>query len=310
MLPCKFNLLESIEQITGIMLAEIKYKNLDFKINISENIPTLVVGDQLKFERILLNLLSNAIKFTNQGSIGVTGKIISQTKEKITLQITVKDTGIGIPEDKYETIFEHFSRLTPAHSNNYHGYGIGLYMVKQYVTEMGGDISVTSQIGKGSNFTYSLPFQLHAETLFPDEAINNIKTINFESIKNNLTSAKYILLIEDDAIAQKMSKYMLEEYFSCSVEVAANSQQALEMIAKNRYELILMDIGLPDIDGFTLVKKIRATNSFYAQIPIFGLTAHIDDDSLSNEQLSYFNSLLSKPLSEEICSKILSTEVI
>lgn len=293
----QFNLAESITNITGIMLAEIKFKNLNLEIHIDKNLPINLIGDKVKFDRILLNLLSNAIKFTKQGYIAIYINKLSQLDDEIIIQIKIADSGIGIPSDQHEMIFEKFTRLTSSYHGNYDGSGLGLYMVKQYVTDMGGTISVTSEPGKGSSFIYTLPFKFNNEKATMNCSDQNIKRSNQD--KPN----KHILLIEDDTITQKITRLTLEEYYGCHVHVAETGKQAFTLLAEKHYDFILMDIGLPDGDGFDLATKIRS-NENYQHIPIFALTAHADEDHIQNDK-SPFNAILTKPLNEKSYEQIL-----
>lgn len=302
-LPAKFSIQNVVQQVAELMMAEIKYKNLELKLNVASNIPFFIIGDKLGVHRILLNLLGNAVKFTARGYVRINVEIFKKEKNKVVLKILVEDTGIGIPEDKYQIIFERFSRLTASYEGHYPGSGVGLYMVKQFVEEMNGQIRVSSEIGKGTTFTCLLPFQV-SEEFDADQERDTAVVVSGDVAKNVLAQKpKHILLVEDDAIAQKMAKIILQEYFSCEVEIAATGSQALALVANKRFDLILTDIGLPDMDGFTLTKKIRQLGF---NLPIIGLTAHADQESRSSAQESNMNEVVVKPLSEEICLRIFS----
>lgn len=149
-----------MEDLTELMLARIKYKKLDWKVIVDPRIPKYLIGDLGGVRRILLNLVGNAVKFTDQGSVTVEAKLIGKSENSAELQFIVSDTGIGIPEDKYVDIFKKFSRLTSSYSGKYPGSGLGLYNVSQIATRLGGVVTVTSEVGKGSVFTCQLPLKL------------------------------------------------------------------------------------------------------------------------------------------------------
>jgi K+-sensing histidine kinase KdpD len=244
-------------------------------------------------------LIGNAVKFTQKGYISVGVKVVEHHKQKILLEISIKDTGIGIPEIHYQTIFEQFSRLNSSYQGEYQGSGLGLYIVKKFIEEMNGQISVSSKVNNGTVFRCLLPFTIDELESSSSNASDLTDTTSFQ--KSAIQIKKHILLIEDDIIAQKMAKLMLEDFLNCTVSIANNEKQALAHINSQQFDLILVDIGLPNTDGFTLTKKIRALNMHYASIPIFGLTAHIADNK---SQFEGMNEILFKPLSEEICMKL------
>lgn len=153
-----FNLHELMKKIINLLKLEAEKKQLDLKISIDHQLPVTMVGDAVRLNRILLNLLSNAVKFTEQGSVELSVHMVSQTKNKIKVLFSIKDTGIGIPANKYRDIFKSFNRLTPAYEGVYPGMGIGLYIVKKFVQQLKGKIWVDSKLGEGSAFYCELVF--------------------------------------------------------------------------------------------------------------------------------------------------------
>lgn len=158
MLDTHLKIEKLIQDIFVIMSPEAKHKNLGYKLNIKSNMPTDIIGDEFGVKRVLLNLIGNAIKFTNRGSIQILAEIVKSDKEQIDIQFTVEDTGIGIPDDKLDVIFEQYSRLGP--KEKYQGSGLGLWLVKQLLTQMDGEIYVESELDKGSRFIFTIPFKL------------------------------------------------------------------------------------------------------------------------------------------------------
>lgn len=143
----------------GLHTPAARHKNLQLDTYIDEKIPNPLYGRQMLLDRVILNLLSNAIKFTHQGHVSIDAKLIDENKKNIILQLTVEDTGMGIPEDKMDTIFESFSRLTPSYQGIYKGSGLGLYTVKRYLKMLNGDIRVESQLDRGSRFIVTVPLE-------------------------------------------------------------------------------------------------------------------------------------------------------
>ncbi|WP_019218424.1 ATP-binding protein [Legionella tunisiensis] len=238
--------------------------------DIEQSIPTYFSGLRHYLDRTLLNLLSNALKFTNSGFVKITVKSLDERNssydpgDKMNLQLMVEDSGIGIPEDKFETIFEHFSRLTPAYEGLYKGAGLGLYTVKNYIEAMNATINIESEVGKGTCFIITLPLHVsdHSDREKPPDVKPQTPTIQVslsqhaskgeESAKTNAVAS--VLVVEDNPLAAKSLQVYLKR-FQCAHDHAENGMEALTMVQNNDYDLILMDIGLPDVDGIEVTKK-------------------------------------------------------
>ncbi len=296
-----FNLLQPIAQ----------HKDIAFTYEIDEAVPRYLKGLRIYTDRVLLNLISNALKFTEKGKVAVFVQPISSKDnipslgKKVMLQICVSDTGPGIPSDKFDTIFEHFSRLTPAYQGLYKGAGLGLYTVKRYVAAMKGSIEISSTVSKGSCFTVTLPFIMSRSSEIP---INNSISAKHTSIttKRKLpdiqisntqhTTYASILVIEDSQLAAFAVKKMLEA-FQCEVDIAESGAHAITMINSKEYNLIFMDIGLPDINGIELSKNIRLLpDKQKAETPIITLSGHADDEEMCKKAAEAgIQDVLSKP---------------
>lgn len=300
--PIPFNIWELNQQVAGLMLAEIERKKLQLVFEIDPKIPTLLVGEKLKLHRILLNLVNNAVKFTHKGHIAIKIKILERKPEQIILHFAIEDSGIGIPANNLETIFESFNRLTSSYQSQYHGTGLGLSIVKQFVKQLGGEIKVESEIEKGSIFSFDLPFSIPVELLPENKQEKELDALKLEKITPQL---QRIMLVEDDLIAQKLATIMLTEQFNCPVDIAANGEQALKLAYKNNYNLILMDIGLPDIDGFTIAQQIRKLPTSNEKTIIVGLSAHVDDNDRKAANNNHMNDIYNKPLSKEILYQLI-----
>lgn len=302
-----FDLRELIKHNIDLLQPVANHKKLFLSYIIDQQMPHYLRGARIYFDRVLLNLISNALKFTKEGAVkvSVTTSEKSEVGEEINIQISVEDTGIGIPKEKFDTIFEHFSRLTPAYEGLYKGAGLGLYTVKRYIEAMNGSIHVESELGKGTCFTARLPFTVsdHADRVkqsvhFPkatkptiDKALSDMQ----ELISTEGTTAS-ILIVEDNALAAVAVKLALKS-FNCSVEIAKNGERAVKMAHDNHYDLILMDIGLPDISGIEVTRKIRAlSDPIKSQVPIVALTGHAENSEMRQESLDAgMQEVLSKP---------------
>lgn len=287
----EFNIHEVIKDVFLMLLPAAKDKELDFELWVDKELPEYLLGDSIRIQRILMNLITNAVKFTEKGFVNVKAYWNKTTDERGILQIVVEDNGIGIPSDKREFIFEKFSRLTSAYHGIYPGKGLGLNIMKQFLEELNGQFELVSEVGKGTTFTVLIP---HKISLF--------KTIKQRHFK---TDSDKVLLIEDYPIVSKMSKKIMENT-KCSnfeVDIAETGLQALEMMEKQQYDLVLMDIGLPDIDGYELTRRVRAHKDPYiATVPIIALTAHTGIEQKCIDV--GIDDILTKPLTEEIIKSI------
>lgn len=261
-------------------------KGLSFHLRYQQAIPTTLIGDRWQLYRIILNLLSNALKFTHEGSITLTVMLDQYETEQITLKIMVEDTGIGIPADKQQLVFEQFTRLTQAHDQTYKGNGLGLFIVKKFTEAMHGTIQVNSQEGSGSCFTCLIPFQIpqplqlelldsrFSQTTFSVEQ-QALKPSTLSTEERQLFERSRLLLVEDNLIVARAEKDMLES-LGCQVDIAASGHEALKLMGKNLYHLVFLDLGLPDMTGFDLAKALKLIEG-KNQIPILALSAHVDD---------------------------------
>ncbi|WP_394773324.1 ATP-binding protein [Flavobacterium sp.] len=271
-----FNIQTSLKELAT---ANKNYFNLD----IDEAIPDHLIGDPTKISQIILNLINNALKFTQNGNVNVIAKLYAIAEENATVYFEIVDTGIGIPEDKLQTVFESFSQGSIEVNRKYGGTGLGLTIVKKLIELLGGEIKLKSEVGKGSTFTFKLNFKINQEPL---EIVEETKSYNDKQLKH-----KSILLIEDNKINQMITRKMLEnKVITC--EIIDNGEDAIELLKVKRFDMILMDVHLPGINGTTATKLIR---EFDQTTPIIALTA-ISLDENRDMLLSFgMNDVITKP---------------
>ncbi|WP_131782405.1 ATP-binding protein [Legionella gresilensis] len=294
----KFNIYELIQYICDLELPAIKIKNLDLKINIEKEVPKFIQTDQIKLHRILLNLLGNAVKFTNKGCIEIIVRLENKSGNKTNLEFLIKDTGIGIkPEDK-QKIFTRFYRANPSAQGIYSGYGVGLHIVKKYTKLLKGRIAVESNVGQGTTFCVTIPVQVVANKndLTKNDEAQYITTVVNTSVWLKNGDKPCILIVEDNAIALKTAETILKQAH-CQFQSAQNGARAIELFREYKFDLILLDIGLPDIYGNELTKIFRRIEQEENKIatPIIGLTAYSPANTEAMLLKAGMNKVITKP---------------
>jgi CheY-like chemotaxis protein len=282
-----FNLHKNIYEIVKLMKIRADEKNIALNLNISPSIPEQVYGDPTRLSQILLNLIGNAIKFTNKGSVTVSIKLIEESSKKIKINFEVLDTGIGIISNKINTVFGAFTQAKSDTSRIYGGTGLGLAIVKKLVKLLNGDITVKSTFGKGSTFNLILPFK-------KDITITQITKTETKTLKSEQLDLK-ILLVEDNKTNQILAKTRLERW-GCSVAIANNGIEGVKKVQNNMYDLILMDIQMPVMDGYEATKIIKNDLSEEtSKIPIIAMSAYTSKSDIQRALDVGMNDYLFKP---------------
>lgn len=291
--PVDLHLLAS--QVIHSFQYQSEEKEIKLTLNYAASAPKLVMGDAKRIRQILVNLLNNALKFTEKGTITVKVDYQANQAGKSFFHVMVKDSGIGIAKNQHNFIFEKFSQIKSIHQRQQQGTGLGLAITKQLVERIGGTITVDSEPGKGSAFHFTLPLPLQDATqIKPVNAEDSITGCKMLNEKLDLS----ILLVEDNLINQRVVKLMLDG-IGCHLDIANDGHEALRLLKSNKhYDTILMDIGLPDMDGFEVTAKIRE-NSSYKDIPIIAMTAHALECDLRKCYASGMSNIIIKPIRYE-----------
>ncbi len=293
-----FNYRRIIINTFNIFRIEAENKGLKTELNIQRPIHK-VVGDPVRLTQILSNLLRNAVKFTEEGYIGISTKEEKVEENRIVLQIKIADSGIGIPEDKISQIFESFTQVKGSLTRKYGGTGLGLSIVKKLVALHNGDITVQSEENNGTVFNVALPYEISTESEAPPTEDYKIK---FEGALDN----NRILIVDDNEINLSLAIETLQKFNpSINLEVAYNGKEAIEILSKKEFDLIIMDIQMPVMDGYEATKLIRSRSDYKAKTPILGMTAHAMKDERTRCLDLGMNEYLSKPFSPaELRNKI------
>lgn len=292
----EFNIRRSVERINSTMQYELKKRNLYFKYKIDPAIPHFIVGDDYRLNQILINLVGNAIKFTPKGGIEIEVLMIYETESDIELEFRVKDTGIGIIKEKQKVIFESFIQESSGTTKQYGGTGLGLSITKQLVELQNGKIRVESRKNNGSKFIFNIPY--HKKTF---ENLN-VK----EKQEQNKPNNEKILLIDDNEMNLMFTKSILTKS-NFIVETAKCATNALDIIEHTNFDLILMDLHMPKMDGYELTKRIRNNEHKETKnIPIIALTAAATTNEIKKCFTAGMNDYILKPFKkEDLISKIL-----
>lgn len=278
-----FNLKKVVNQAISIVSAKAKEKLLNILYELPEDKNLDFVGDPTRIRQIFLNLLSNAVKFTKEGDIKIVVKIDDIDNSKVKISTSIFDSGIGIPADKIKELFKPFSQVTGIEGNSLGGTGLGLVICKEFANLMEGDISVQSIEGEGSRFDFHIVVQKQTiDSITKSSSTENSDQVEFEEtiftdedIKRHIPKRKgfKILLAEDNLINQKVAIRTLNSA-GYDVDAVMNGDQAVRAHTQYKYDLILMDVQMPDVDGFTATKMIRAMKEPKNKIPIIAITAH------------------------------------
>lgn len=283
-----FKLKASISSMLHLFEPKIQEKNLLLTRNYDEKIPSIITGDPVRLHQIILNLISNAVKFTSSGKISINVALINETEKNVSIEFSVKDTGIGISEEKLPLIFGNFQQATSGTSRLYGGSGLGLSIVKQLIEHQGGNIKVESKIGVGSTFTFVLQFD--------KTNINVIDEIEEKYAIDKSVKLK-VLVVEDIKLNQLLMKTLLDD-FGFEGDIASNGKIAIKKFKTNEYDMILMDLQMPEMNGFETTDYIR--NVLKSNIPIIALTADVTTVDLEKCKAVGMNDYISKPVDERL----------
>lgn len=284
-----FDLPEAVRKAVYPLQFKADEKQISLEVIVEPSLATTVVGDPLRLQQIIINLASNAVKFTEQGGVTVRVASVADGDTDIIVQIQVSDTGIGIPEDRIADIFDTYTQSDFNIARQYGGTGLGLAIVKQLVEMQRGAISVQSRVGEGSTFTVSIPYAIGKEVR------HERLTQPAEGRNIDLTNLR-VLVAEDNTINQKVVTYMLQNV-GATVHIANNGREALEAMLHNHFDIILMDMQMPEMDGYEATLTIR--NRLQMNIPIIAMTAN----ALKGEAEKCFevgvNRFISKPFNQQ-----------
>jgi PAS domain S-box-containing protein len=288
-----FNLKDLVPSLVNTFAYQAKEKKLSLNYFIDEKLNKILMGDPVRLNQVLINLISNAVKFTHEGSIEIRCTVDREQKDTCWVRFEVSDTGIGIPAEKLNTIFESFSQADASVTRKYGGSGLGLTIVKQLVELQRGKITVRSEEQKGSTFIVLVPYSIgKASALRVTTA--KLKT----QLDDDLTSQLNVLLVEDNDINRLYAKSILTNW-DCQVDIAENGLVAIEKVKNNTYDVVLMDIQMPVMDGYEATRAIRLMDPPRKDTPIVALTANATKTDIEKCLSSGMNDFLPKPFTPD-----------
>lgn len=283
------NIKESLEYITG-------QTNNDLVISLDSNIPAWIKGDQTKLSQILINLLGNALKFTDHGHVELVVTLIEHVENNLTLKFEVKDDGKGISEIDQQKIFEEFGQLK--HQGNFQGSGLGLTIVQKLLIDMGSNIQLESVVGEGSNFFFEMTFEI-AKKKTVQQDIHDKSSIE-------ILRGKKVLVVDDNNINLLVTKKTLENH-NILVDVATNGLESIDKVKQTDYDIILMDVNMPVMDGIEATEEIKKFNT---SVPIIALTAVTQDEQEDRFKNAKFDDTIVKPYKMNDFLKTLASNLV
>lgn len=295
--PYPFSLRQSLDMSLKSFSLSCSNKGLDFSCRIPVEIPDMLLGDSIRLRQVLVNLVGNAAKFTARGGIYVNVTREFADDENIILIFEVRDSGIGIPHDKKEIIFEAFMQADSSTTRQYGGTGLGLAICSRLVSMMGGRIWVESEVGKGSSFFFSVPFKICRE--LPSEGEGNSAPALVDSLPKRSPSDIKIMLAEDNSANQELVKMIFSLNSISNLTIVNNGIEAVEAFSREKFDIVFLDIHMPGLNGFEAVKKLREINPDRRSCVIIAMTACAGEDEHRKCLDGGMDDYISKPVTEK-----------
>ncbi|MBS1776825.1 MAG: response regulator [Bacteroidetes bacterium] len=292
-----FNLHSVLHSIQNLYRAKLNDKHLKFKIKIDDHIPQQLIGDPTRLTQILSNLMNNAIKFTEAGSIGIQASLLHIIDQNAFIDISISDTGIGIPKDKLQLIFKRFQQAEDATNRKYGGTGLGLSIVQDLVTIQQGTISVESEVHQGTTFRIQIPYKIA-----PAEPLDQHE----EDLSNECLPASKqarVLAVDDNHINRRLLQQLFLKN-NIALDLAESGKEAISLLKLNPYVLVLMDVQMPEMNGFETTAIIR--NDLRLQVPIIAMTARAMPEERERCISHGMNDHIAKPFSEQDLFKLIN----
>jgi CheY-like chemotaxis protein/HPt (histidine-containing phosphotransfer) domain-containing protein len=307
--PVEFRLPDLVKDVADLMTPMAQEKGLTVSSSLSTDLPEVVRGDALRIRQVLLNLAGNAVKFTERGGIRLDARLRAATPPRLRVAIAVRDTGIGIPSDRHDAIFEQFTQVDPSTERRFSGTGLGLSISSEIVRLLGGSLSVESELGKGSTFTFELELDQATSgrrAISESAGLRSVPPVrsctcakrDAARATDGLPGAEHAprVLVAEDYEANRIVVEQLLKLLGCSVDSVANGRQAVEAMSRGPYDLVLMDVQMPVMDGLAATAAIRTMEEpLGTHTPILAYTAHSMEEDLQRCLRAGMDDILTKP---------------
>jgi len=318
----EFDLTIILNHVINLLSIKSSEKGLELALNIENDVPHYLYGDPGRIKQILINLVNNAIKFTSKGKISLDVKLLQDQNQHATIMFSVEDTGIGIPKNRMERLFKSFSQVDSSTTRKYGGTGLGLAISKQLAALMGGNIGVESEEGNGSRFWFTAVIkkqEIENKSLEgasqATEKIDITTNAYYTPQKNDYNDYNNysVLIVEDSALNQKVALLMLKKFDSVfQIDIANNGLEAIAMLEAQAYDMILMDMQMPKMNGFEATRVIRDINSnvLCHDVPIIAMTANATEKDKHACLAAGMTDFISKPIIENMIRKMIEKYII
>lgn len=308
--PVEYSVESMISDICNIIKIKVQQKELNFKVDIAENIPKNVIGDEVRIKQIIINILTNAVKYTEKGGVHLAMRCEKIYEDEVELEVKVSDTGIGIKEEDVPMLFSDFERLDIVRNRNIEGTGLGISIVTRLLHQMGSRLDVKSKYGKGSTFSFKLRQKVVSWDNIGD--YEKIRENHIRDFNNNpiiVSDSSRILAVDDNSVNIQVIECLLKRT-RIKVDSVQSGMECLEKIKEQKYDIILLDYNMPVMNGEKTLKKIRSMGGEYENLPVIVLTADTTNDARERYMGMGFTNYIEKPIDGELLEKTIAHYII
>ena len=306
-IPDDFRMGYMLDDINRLIGVKAKEKDLDFIVDVSPQLPSVVHGDELRIKQVIINILTNAIKYTQRGNVTFSVHADQSTDQMAELHVTVRDTGIGMKQEDMDKLFSDFQRLDEKRNRGIEGTGLGMSIVVRLLEQMNSKLQVESVYGEGSVFSFVLTLPVVDASPVGDIAKLHEQRMKEElAVRKTYAKGAKILAVDDNQVNLAVLEGLMKDY-DVRLDCAISGKRALKMLAAKHYDLVLLDHLMPEMDGIETLGHIRDMGGGYETLPVIALTANVSGDSRCRYMQTGFSDFLEKPISVSELERVLET---